>query len=90
MCEFDLGVGRGDLGKFVEGFDMGVASGGDYGFKAGQAPGLIGGTADTIDVGIQAMTGTTTGGVIRMFAVCMNVDDTGDMTANEVDRDTLA
>ena len=50
----------------------------------------IGGTADTIDVEIQAMTGTTTGGVIRMFAVCMNVDDTGDMTANEVDRDTLA
>jgi hypothetical protein len=25
-----------------------------------------------------------------MFAVCMDVDDTGDMTANEVDRDTLA
>ena len=39
---------------------------------------------------IQAMTGTTTGGVIRMFAVCMDVDDTGDMTAQEVDRDTLA
>jgi hypothetical protein len=36
------------------------------------------------------MTGTTTGGVIRMFAVCMDVDDMGDMTANEVDRDTLA
>jgi len=36
------------------------------------------------------MTGTTTGGVIRMFAVCMDVDDMGNMTADEVDRDTLA
>ena len=36
------------------------------------------------------MTGTTTGGKIRMFAVCMDVDDPGDMTAQEVDRDTLA
>ncbi len=51
---------------------------------------VYGGTSDTIDIEIQAMTGTTTGGVIRMFAVCMDVDDTGDMTANEVDRDTLA
>ena len=36
------------------------------------------------------MTGTTTGGKLRMFAVVMNVDDQGDLAANEVDRDTLA
>jgi hypothetical protein len=78
------------LDNFVDGFDFDGASVGDYAFKAGQTPVLIGGTSDTIDIEIQAMTGTTTGGVIRMFAVCMDVDDTGDMTANEVDRDTLA
>ena len=63
---------------------------GDYAFKAGQTPVLIGGTSDTIDIEIQAMTGTTTGGKLRMFAVVMNVDDQGDLAANEVDRDTLA
>ena len=71
-------------------FDFDGASVGDYGFKAGQTPVLIGGTSDTIDIEIQAMTGTTTGGVIRMFAVCLDVDDMGNMTADEVDRDTLA
>jgi len=71
-------------------FDFDGASAGDYAFKAGQTPVLIGGTSDTIDIEIQAMTGTTTGGKIRMFAVCLDVDDPGDMTAQEVDRDTLA
>ena len=80
--DFDFGITGGDLDNFVDGFDFDGASVGDYAFKAGQTPVLIG--------EIQAMTGTTTGGVIRMFAVCMDVDDTGDMTANEVDRDTLA
>ena len=87
---FDFGVTGGNVDCFVDGFDFDGASAGDYAFKAGQTPVLIGGTSDTIDVEIQAMTGTTTGGVIRMFAVCMDVDDTGDMTAQEVDRDTLA
>ena len=71
-------------------FDFDGASVGDYAFKAGQTPVLIGGTSDTIDIEIQAMTGTTTGGKVRMFAVCMNVDDQGDLAANEVTRDALA
>ena len=44
----------------------------------------------SIDIEIQAMTGTTTGGIIRMFAVCMDVDDQGNMNADEVGRDQLA
>ena len=88
--DFDFGITGGDLDNFVDGFDFDGASVGDYGFKAGQTPVLIGGTSDTIDVEIQAMTGTTTGGVIRMFAVCMDVDDMGDMTAQEVARETVA
>ena len=45
---------------------------------------------DTIDIEIQAMTGTTTGGKLRLFAICMDIDDIGSMAADEVDRDTLA
>ena len=85
-----FGITGGDLDNFVDGFDFDGASVGDYAFKAGQTPVLIGGTSDTIDVEIQAMTGTTTGGKIRMFAVCMDVDDPGDLAANEVTRDALA
>ena len=85
--DFDFGVTGGDLDNFVDGFDFDGASVGDYAFKAGQTPVLIGGTADTIDIEIQAMTGTTTGGKLRMFAVCMDVDDPGDLVANEVSRD---
>jgi len=88
--DFDFGITGGDLDNFVDGFDFDGASVGDYGFKAGQTPVLIGGTSDTIDVELQAMTGTTTGGVIRMFAVCMNVDDMGTLEASDVDRDQLA
>jgi len=88
--DFDFGITGGDLDNFVDGFDFDGASVGDYGFKAGQTPVLIGGTSDTIDVELQAMTGTTTGGVIRMFAVCMDVDDMGTLEASDVDRDQLA
>jgi len=88
--DFDFGITGGDLDNFVDGFDFDGASVGDYAFKAGQTPVLIGGTADTIDIEIQAMTGTTTGGKVRMFAVVMHVDDQGDLAANEIDRDTLA
>ena len=88
--DFDFGITGGDLDNFVDGFDFDGASVGDYAFKAGQTPVLIGGTSDTIDVELQAMTGTTTGGVIRMFAVCMDVDDMGTLEASDVDRDQLA
>ena len=54
------------------------------------APVVIGGTADNLDVTLQAMTGTTTGGKVRVYAICMDIDDLGDVAANEVDRDTLA
>ena len=86
---FDFGVTGGDVDNFVDGFDFDGASVGDYAFKAGQTPVMVGGTADTIDILLQAMTGTTTGGKGRCFAVCMDVDDTGTLSADEVDRDTL-
>ena len=57
---------------------------------AGNGPITIGATADTLDVLIQAQTGTTTAGVIRVFALLLDVDDIGTVGADEVDRDTLA
>mgnify|MGYP003108757511 FL=1 len=85
---FDLGIGGG--ANFVDGFDFDGASVGAYATMATTAPVVIGGTADNLDVTLQAMTGTTTGGKVRVFAICMDVDDLGSMAADEVDRDTLA
>ena len=85
---FDLGIGGG--ANFVDGFDFDGASVGAYATMATTAPVVIGGTADNLDVTLQAMTGTTTAGKLRVYAICMDIDDLGDMAANEVDRDTLA
>ena len=82
--ELDFGITGGDLDNFVDGFDFDAASVGAY------APVIVGGTSDTIDIEIQAMTGTTTGGKIRMFAVCMDIDDEGSKAADEVDRNQLS
>ena len=89
--DFDFGITGGDLDNFVDGFDFDGASVGDYApTPAAYAPVIIGGTSDTIDIEIQAMTGTTTGGKLRLFAICMDIDDVGTLAADEVDRDTLA
>jgi hypothetical protein len=88
---FDFGVTGGDVDNFVDGFDFDGASVGAYApTPAAYAAVTVGGTADTIDLLLQAMTGTTTGGKIRCFATLMDISDAGDMAANEVDRDTLA
>ena len=85
---FDLGIAGG--ANFVDGFDFDGASVGDYATMQTTAPVVIGGTADNLDVTLQAMTGTTTAGKVRVLAIVMDVDDLGDMAADEVDRDTLA
>ena len=85
--ELDLGITGGDLDNFVDGFDF---DGAYAPTPAAYNPVIVGGTSDTLDIEIQAMTGTTTGGKIRMFATLMDIDDVGTMTADEVDRDTLA
>lgn len=85
---FDLGIGGG--ANFVDGFDFDGASVGAYATSATTVPVVIGGTADNIDITIQAMTGTTTGGKVRVFAILMDIDDLGGVSADEVDRDTLA
>ena len=85
---FDLGIGGG--ANFVDDFDFDGASVGDYAAMTTTQPVLIAGAADNIDITIGTMTGTTTGGKLRVFAVVMDIDDLGPVAANEVDRDTLA
>ncbi len=88
---FDFGVTGGDVDNFVDGFDFDGASAGDYSPQAAAFnPVIVGGTADTIDILLQAMTGTTTAGVVRCYAVLMDIDDIGSIGADEVDRDQLA
>ena len=88
---FDFGVTGGDVDNFVDGFDFDGASVGDYSPQAAAFnPVIVGGTADTIDILLQAMTGTTTAGVVRCYAVLMDIDDVGSLGADEVDRDQLA
>jgi len=48
------------------------------------------GTADTVDVLVQAATTVSTSGKIRVWALLMSVGEIGTTEANEVDRDQLA
>tara|TARA_S200002703_G_scaffold37325_1_gene32561 strand:+ start:692 stop:1204 length:513 start_codon:yes stop_codon:yes gene_type:complete len=91
----NLGVTGVDVTRFVAAFDIdddsaALSSGVGYATQAdGAAPIIIGATADTIDLELQATTTAPTEGVIRVFAVLMDIDALGGSAA-EVDRDQLA
>jgi len=89
--DFDFGITGGDLDNFVDGFDFDAAAAGAFAASAEGGPVMVNAT-DTIDLEIQAMTGTTTGGSLRMFAICIDCtsQNATNFGANEVDRDTLA
>lgn len=72
----DIGITGGDVDQWVDGFDFDGASVGDYApFAAGgTAPTLVT-SADTIDILLTTMTGTTTGGKLRMTALMWDVSD---------------
>lgn len=84
---FDLGVTGVDADLFVDGFDFDGASLNDYAVATGNT--YYTEASDTVDILIQAMTGTTTGGKLTVKALLMEGDN--EVTAaDEVDRDTLA
>jgi hypothetical protein len=86
---FDLGVTTTEPDNFVDGFDADAAAAGAYAQNAAAfQPIVIGATADTIDLLIATATTAPTSGVVRVWAVLMNVD--GRIAADEVDRDQLA
>lgn len=85
---FDLGTGV-DADNFVDGFDADAAAAGAYAQNAAAfQPIVVGSAADTIDITIATATTAPTSGVVRVWAILMNVD--GRIGADEVDRDQLA
>jgi hypothetical protein len=85
---FDLGVTTTEPDNFVDGFDADAAAAGAYAQNAAAYQPLVIGNADTIDLLIATATTAPTSGVVRVWAVLMNVD--GRIGADEVDRDQLA
>ena len=87
----DLGTGV-DVDCFVDGFDAddGTAAG-TYAQNAAAYQPLLAVAAETIDIKLATQSGTAlTTGKVRVFAVLMDVTDTGYSVATEVDRDYLA
>lgn len=70
---FDFGITGGNVDNFVDGFDFDGASVGDVAFTDTQTPVVVT-SADTIDLLLQAMTGTTTGGKIRAWALLVSIE----------------
>ena len=85
---WDLGVTGVDADVFVDGFDGDAAAAGAYAQNAAAFQPVVISTADTIDLLIQAATTAPTSGVLRVWAVLMDID--GRKAAAEVDRDVLA
>lgn len=84
----DLGVTGVDADVFVDGFDGDAAAAGAYAQNAAAFQPVVIGTADTIDLLIQAATTAPTSGELRVWAVLMNVD--GRPARVSVDREQLA
>lgn len=85
---WDLGVTGVDADVFVDGFDGDAAAAGAYAQNAAAFQPVVIATADTIDLLIQAATTAPTSGVLRVWAVLMDIS--GRTLADEVDRDQLA
>lgn len=83
----DLGTAT-DADNFVDGFDLDAAAAGAYAQNAAAFQPIVVGTADTIDLTIATATTAPTSGVVRVWAVLMDID--ARKTAAEVDRDVLA
>lgn len=85
---FDLGVTTTEPDNFVDGFDADAAAAGAYAQNAAAYQPLVIGTADTIDLLIATATTAPTSGVVRVWAVLMDID--GRLGAASVDREQLA
>ena len=77
VMTLDLGVTGIDVDAYVDGFDYITAVAGDYAQQpAAYQPIVIGNTADTVDVLLATVTGTATGGKIRVWVLYGDVKDT--------------
>lgn len=71
----DIGITGGDVDALVDGFDYDGAAVGDYATVVGVNEPIFFATADTLDILIATQTGTFTGGVLRVFALLLDVSD---------------
>lgn len=90
-CTMHLGFSdtHGAVNTFVNAFDIDAAAAGDYATPTDDANILVE-TADTLDLELEAATTGPVSGVIRVFAVLMDISDTGDQVPSEAARDALA
>ena len=79
-----------DDNEYVAAFDIDGASDGAYAPSATVAGDIVITSADTLDVTLAGSGGSFTAGTLRVYAVMMDVSALGEMSADEVDRDTLA
>ena len=84
----DLGTGV-DADVFVDGFDGTSAAGVVAQNPAVYQP-VMAVADDNIDLKIATLTGPLSTGKFRVWAILMDCTDPGSLTADEVDRDTLA
>jgi hypothetical protein len=90
-CTMHLGFSdtHGAVDTFVTAFDIDAAAAGDYATPTDDSNILVE-TADTLDLELQAATTGPVSGVIRVFAVLMDISDTGDQVPSEAVKDQLA
>ena len=87
---FTVDLGMVDADVFVDGFDATSAAAVVAQNPAAYQP-VMAVADDNIDVVIAALSGgAVTSGKFRVWAVLMDCTDVGDLSAQEVDRDTLA
>ena len=84
-----LGTGADD-NEYVAAFDIDGAADGAYAPSATVADDVVLTSADTLDVTLAGSGASFTAGKLRVYASLLDVSDIGAMTADEVDRDTLA
>jgi len=79
-----------DPNEYVNVFDIDGASDGAYAPLVTTSGEIVITSADTLDVTLAGSGASFTAGELRVYAVLMDVSALGEMTADEVDRDTLA
>lgn len=71
----DIGVTGGDVDNLVDGFAYDGVAAGVYATVVGVNEPVFFASSDTIDILIATQTGTLTGGVLRVFALLVDVSD---------------
>lgn len=69
----DIGITGGDVDAFVDGFDFDGASLGAYAINGVNEPVILS-ADDTVDILLTTMTGSLTGGKLRLFAVVIDTN----------------